>query len=245
MPGCRISSFDSAPQTGVDWGLDTPNSPQDTPMALTDTAIRNAKPAAKPVKMFDGGGLYLLVQPTGGKLWRHKYRFGGTEKLLSLGAYPQIGLKAAARMKREEAFARARARQAAADGGGSSMSGSSQACTQAKRSYEVEASSITKNLNAIRKRQQEVENACDAPSVMDANHARIEEAERRRQERIAALERDRELSRSQFNNARVIRCDRGGCDTTAGRLSGGNPNALSAPGGGTCRIVPGGALSCP
>lgn len=154
--------------------------------------------------------------------------------------------KAAARMKREEAFARARARQAAeADGGGSSMSGSPQACTQAKRSYEVEASSITKNLNAIRKRQQEVEIACDAPSVMDANHARIEEAERRRQERIAALERDRELSRSQFNNARVIRCDRGGCDTTAGRLSGGDPNALSAPGGGTCRIVPGGALSCP
>lgn len=71
-------------------------------MALTDTAIRNAKPAAKPVKMFDGGGLYLLVQPTGGKLWRHKYRFGGTEKLLSLGAYPQIGLKDA-RARRDEA----------------------------------------------------------------------------------------------------------------------------------------------
>lgn len=153
--------------------------------------------------------------------------------------------KAAARMKREEAFARARARQAAADGGGSSMSGSSQACTQAKRSYEVEASSITQNLNATRARQREVEAACDTRPQTDANHARLEQAEQRRQERIAAGERAQELSRSQFNNARVLRCDRGGCDTTAGRISGGDPNALSAPGGGTCRIVPGGGLSCP
>ena len=153
--------------------------------------------------------------------------------------------RAAARMKREEAFARARARQAAEDGGGSSMSGSSQACTQAKRSYEVEASSITRNLNAIRARQQEVEAACNARSPTDANHAKLEQAEQRRQERIAAGERAQELSRSQFNNARVLRCDRGGCDTTAGRISGGDPNALSAPGGSTCRLMPGGGLSCP
>lgn len=71
-------------------------------MPLAVTAIRNAKPAAKPVKMFDGGGLYLLVQPTGGKLWRLKYRVGGKEKLLSLGAYPAIGLQDA-RIRRDQA----------------------------------------------------------------------------------------------------------------------------------------------
>jgi integrase len=62
-------------------------------MALTDTACRNAKPGPKPVKLFDSLGLYLLVQPTGGKLWRLKYRFGGKERLLALGIYPDVGLK--------------------------------------------------------------------------------------------------------------------------------------------------------
>ncbi len=60
---------------------------------LTDTEVKNAKPGPKPVKMFDGEGLFLLVQPQGGKLWRLKYRFGGKEKLLALGAYPEIKLK--------------------------------------------------------------------------------------------------------------------------------------------------------
>ncbi len=55
---------------------------------LSDTKIRAIKPAAKPQKFFDGGGLFLLVTPSGGKLWRLKYPFGGTEKLLSLGKYP-------------------------------------------------------------------------------------------------------------------------------------------------------------
>jgi integrase len=61
-------------------------------MPLTDTAIRNAKAGKKPVKLFDGGGLFLLVTPTGGKWWRLKYRFGGKEKLLSLGTYPDVPL---------------------------------------------------------------------------------------------------------------------------------------------------------
>lgn len=61
-------------------------------MALSDLQIRSAKPAAKPQKLFDGGGLYLLVQPTGGKLWRFKYRFEGKEKLLSMGSYPDVPL---------------------------------------------------------------------------------------------------------------------------------------------------------
>ena len=69
---------------------------------LTDTKIRTIKSTAKPQKLFDGGGLFLLVTPTGGKLWRLKYRFGGTEKLLALGTYPQISL-AEARQKREQA----------------------------------------------------------------------------------------------------------------------------------------------
>ena len=71
---------------------------------LTDTKVRTIKPAEKPKKLFDGGGLFLLVTPTGGKLWRLKYRFGGIEKLLVLGAYPQTSL-ADARQKRDQARA--------------------------------------------------------------------------------------------------------------------------------------------
>lgn len=71
-------------------------------MPLTDTAIRNAKPAEKVQKLFDGGGLYLEVAPSGGKWWRLKYRFGGKEKRISLGVYPDVGLKEA-RERRDEA----------------------------------------------------------------------------------------------------------------------------------------------
>jgi len=62
---------------------------------LTDKAIRNAKPAAKPYKMADGSGMYLLVNPNGGKWWRLKYRFSGKENSLSLGTYPDTSLKQA------------------------------------------------------------------------------------------------------------------------------------------------------
>jgi integrase len=62
-------------------------------MSLTDTAIRRAKARDKPFKMFDAGGLFLLVTPSGGKWWRFKYRFADKEKLLSLGTYPDISLK--------------------------------------------------------------------------------------------------------------------------------------------------------
>lgn len=72
------------------------------PSKLTDTAIRNAKPGSKPQRLFDGGGLYLEISPAGGKLWRLKYRFGGKEKRLAMGAYPTITL-AEARERREEA----------------------------------------------------------------------------------------------------------------------------------------------
>src|SRR5277367_2383072 len=63
------------------------------PVPLTDTAIRNARPSLKPTKLFDERGLYLEVSPAGGKWWRLKYRFGGKEKRLSLGVYPDVGLK--------------------------------------------------------------------------------------------------------------------------------------------------------
>lgn len=71
-------------------------------MPLTDSAIRTAKPQAKPYKLADGGGMYLEVSPAGGKWWRLKYRIGGKEKRLSLGTYPEVGLKEA-RERREEA----------------------------------------------------------------------------------------------------------------------------------------------
>jgi integrase len=62
-------------------------------MPLTDIAIRRAKPGAKPIKLFDERGLFLLVTRTGGKWWRFKYRFNGKENLLSLGVYPDLSLK--------------------------------------------------------------------------------------------------------------------------------------------------------
>lgn len=69
---------------------------------LTETAIRNAKAPEKPAKLFDGGGLYLLVNPQGSRLWRLKYRIHGKEKLLAVGSYPDVSLKRA-REKRDEA----------------------------------------------------------------------------------------------------------------------------------------------
>lgn len=73
-------------------------------MPLTDIEVRTAKPGPKPYKLSDGGWLFLLVNPTGSKLWRIAYRIDGKEKLLSLGAYPTVSLKEA-RAKRDEAKA--------------------------------------------------------------------------------------------------------------------------------------------
>lgn len=64
-------------------------------MPLVDTALRSAKPSQKAYKLFDERGLYVEVAPSGGKWWRLKYRFGGKEKRLSLGVYPDVGLKEA------------------------------------------------------------------------------------------------------------------------------------------------------
>ncbi len=62
-------------------------------MALTNTAIRNTKPADKTKRLYDEKGLYLEISPQGGKWWRFKYRFDGKEKRLSLGVYPDVTLK--------------------------------------------------------------------------------------------------------------------------------------------------------
>ena len=61
-------------------------------MALTDISIKNAKPRERDYKLADGGGLYLLVTVSGGKLWRLKFRIDGIERKLSLGKYPALGL---------------------------------------------------------------------------------------------------------------------------------------------------------
>ncbi len=70
-------------------------------MALTDTAVRNAKPKEKPYKLGDSGGLYVIVRPNGSKLWRYKYRLGGKANSRGLGRYPDVSLKEARRRRDE------------------------------------------------------------------------------------------------------------------------------------------------
>lgn len=96
------------------------------PMPLTDTIIRNAKPADKPRRMFDGGGLYLEISPKGGKWWRLKYRYHGKEKRISLGVYPDVSLKKA-RERREAA------RKLLADGVNPSDNRKAQKATQLEK----------------------------------------------------------------------------------------------------------------
>jgi len=64
-------------------------------MALTDLKLRSLKPAQSAFKLSDSGGLYVIVQPTGTKLWRLAYRFGGKQKGLALGKYPAVSLREA------------------------------------------------------------------------------------------------------------------------------------------------------
>jgi integrase len=73
----------------------------DTDM-LSDVRVRNAKPGARPIKLSDAGGLHLMVQPHGSKLWRLAYRFDGKQKTLALGVYPIVSLQDA-RQQRDEA----------------------------------------------------------------------------------------------------------------------------------------------
>lgn len=68
-------------------------------MPLTDSAIKAAKAKEKPYKLSDAHGLHLVINPTGAKLWRLKYRVAGKEKLLSFGAYPVVGLQQARQLR--------------------------------------------------------------------------------------------------------------------------------------------------
>lgn len=71
-------------------------------MPLTDIKIRQAKAGDKPTKLTDGNGLYLLVKPSGSKLWRYKYRIAGKENLFAIGEYPTVSLQDA-RAARDDA----------------------------------------------------------------------------------------------------------------------------------------------
>ena len=78
---------------GAQARVDTPTSDQaGQAMKLKNVAIQAAKAGAKPYKLADGGGLFLLVNPNGSKLWRLKYRYTGKEKLLAIGSYPDVPL---------------------------------------------------------------------------------------------------------------------------------------------------------
>jgi integrase len=68
-------------------------------MSLTDIEIRNKKPGLKPIKISDGGGLHLIIQPYGTKLWRQAYRINGKQKTLCLGVYPSLSLTEARRQR--------------------------------------------------------------------------------------------------------------------------------------------------
>jgi len=71
-------------------------------MMLTDIKVRTAKPKEKQYKLTDGNGMHLLVHPNGSKYWRLQYRFGGKQKMLALGVYPDVSL-ADARARRDDA----------------------------------------------------------------------------------------------------------------------------------------------
>ncbi len=70
-------------------------------MKLTDTKLRSLKASDKIQKISDGGGLYIHVTPAGGKLWRLAYRFGGKQKTLYLGQYPDVSLIEGRRLRDE------------------------------------------------------------------------------------------------------------------------------------------------
>jgi integrase len=106
-------------------------------MGLTTKEIENAKPGSKPYKLADGGGLCLLISPTGARLWRWRYRFDGKEKMMALGEYPLVTLKEA----RERHFV---ARHKLADGIDPMMERKAEAETRQREAEE---------------RQREVENS--------------------------------------------------------------------------------------
>ena len=99
---------------------------------LSDMKIQKAKSKDKNVTLFDGGGLFLMVTPTGGKLWRFKYRYDGKQKLLAFGTYPEISLLDA-RKRRDEA----RSQLAHGIDPGAVRKAQKQANTEATETFEI------------------------------------------------------------------------------------------------------------
>ena len=122
--------------------------------ALSEARIRASRPKERAYKVFDERGLFMLVTPTGGRLWRFRYRMGGVEKLLTLGAYPDVPLKRA-REKREDA------RKLVADGIDPS------AKRQAERATQVET------FEAIAKEWLELQSKSLAAETMDILGTRL------------------------------------------------------------------------
>ena len=122
--------------------------------ALSEAKIRASRPKERAYKIFDERGLFMLVTPTGGRLWRFRYRMGGVEKLLTLGAYPDVPLKRA-REKREDA------RKLVADGIDPS------AKRQAERATQVET------FEAIAKEWLELQRKSLAAETMDILGTRL------------------------------------------------------------------------
>ena len=117
----------------------TPSAPRsDTPtVPLSDLQIRKAKPKDRPYKLADGAGLYLLVNATGSRLWRWKYRIAGREKLLALGSYPDVTLADA-----REACAAARRQRAAGIDPGEERQ-------RAKRAHQQAAAVVADTFGAV------------------------------------------------------------------------------------------------
>lgn len=95
----RLRSPTAGATWGPWWGPRRPAESGPHAMSLTDMSIRALAHGDKPIKKADEKGLFLLLQPGGGKLWRFKYRFAGKEKKLGLGRYPDVSLKEARRRR--------------------------------------------------------------------------------------------------------------------------------------------------
>ncbi|MFN7225168.1 MAG: Arm DNA-binding domain-containing protein [Paracoccaceae bacterium] len=95
-------AFGHSTCVGVNAGILGTADTHPIPTPLTHAAYRGAKPdpSGKPRKLPDGGGLLLFVSPSGGRLWRMRYRFGAKEKMLSFGSYPDVQLADARRPAR-------------------------------------------------------------------------------------------------------------------------------------------------
>lgn len=158
---------------------------------LTDAQAKRAKGADKPYKLTDGGGLYLLVSPTGNRSWRLKYRFGGKEKLLTFGTYPEVSLvdarglrekaKAALREHRDPAVEKKQAVAAARIGASNTF----EACARAWHELNTPRWSPVHAGNVIDSLEADLFPAIGAMPVKDVTEALLLDALRKVENRGA------------------------------------------------------------